>query len=289
MRERRRQVTRARGRQRRSRAVWLLGLVAAVMVGYWVLSGPLLSVRSVQVSGYDRHDLPALEQALTDAGRTGTVMSPPVTAIERAADRFPWVASLRVERKLPTGLVVRVVQARPVAIASAGGLTPLLVTSTGRMLGQPAGDDALPSLEANPADLKVGGRLPDEAMDLLVFATELDSELAPQVRGLVRTEQGAVVGRIDAGPEIRLGTSERMVAKARALSMVWAYLAVEERQQATYIDVSVPESPAVGGVAVETEDMADPESLPSEEVEVPEATEGTVVQESDVLGDVAVQ
>lgn len=60
-----------------------------------------------------------------------------------------------------------------------------------------------------------------------------------------------LAARLEGGPELRLGKAERLPAKATALGMVLAALSGDDRAAATYIDLSVPEHPAVGGLATE--------------------------------------
>jgi hypothetical protein len=64
------------------------------------------------------------------------------------------------------------------------------------------------------------------------------------------------VGRLTGGPDLRLGSGERMAAKAAALALVLADLSVEDEQAAAYIDLSSPERPAAG-IAVETATATD--------------------------------
>lgn len=250
IRERRRQVAREEGRRRRSRALWLLGALAGAALAYWVLTGPLLSVSGVSVRGYDRDDRAQLIGALSAAAKRGTVMSPAVADMERAAARNPWVDSISVARKWPRALAVDVVQARPAAVAFADGADPVLVNADGRVLDV-AGDAGgrLGWIRLDEAPPAPGGHLPAASAAAVEFLRHLEPDIAARVRDLAPGEGGVLGGRLDAGPELRLGKSERLPAKATALGMVLDALSVTDRAAATYIDLSVPEHPAVGGLA----------------------------------------
>jgi hypothetical protein len=63
----------------------------------------------------------------------------------------------------------------------------------------------------------------------------------------VRTgADGLLVGRLRGGPDLRLGTGERMAAKAAALGLVLRDIGPEDERAASYIDLTVPERPALG-------------------------------------------
>jgi hypothetical protein len=64
----------------------------------------------------------------------------------------------------------------------------------------------------------------------------------------MRVERGEIVGKLVGGPRLVAGPPERLTAKAAALSAVVHYLSPEDQRAASYIDLSVPERPAVGGV-----------------------------------------
>lgn len=258
MRDRRRRVARDEGRRRRSRALWLLGALAVAALAYWVLTGPLLSVSGVSVRGYDRDDRAQLVGALETAAKRGTVMSPAVAEMERAAARNPWVDSISVARKWPRALAVDVVQSRPVAVAYADGTDAVLVSADGRVLDAATSDDTglgwILLAEAPPAP---GGNLPGASAAGVEFLTHLEPEVSARVRDLAPGEGGVLGARLEGGPELRLGKPERLPAKATALAMVLDALSTEDRAAATYVDLSVPEHPAVGGLAAEDETVVD--------------------------------
>jgi cell division septal protein FtsQ len=248
LRERRRQVAREQGRRRRNRGLWLLGAFAGLAVLYWLLTGPLLSIGSVTMSGYDRPDRAEVAAALAGAARTGTVVSPARAAMERAVAPYPWVESITVTRRLPRSAYVQVVQARPMAIAQSSEGAAVLVSSQGRVLepADPAADMARMTLPGQvPA---TGADLPAAWADLLLFVAALEADLSRRVRDLRLDQDGLAVARLEDGPEVRLGRPVRLRAKATALALVLSALSAEDRARAAYVDVSVPEHPAVGGL-----------------------------------------
>jgi cell division protein FtsQ len=259
--ERRRRIARARGRRRRTALLAVLGLAAGAALLWWLATGPLLAVSGVSVSGYDREDRPALEAALAEAASEGTVLRPPVTAMRLAAARFPWVASVSVERDWPRGVSVQVAEAEPVAVA-ASGEGAVLVSEAGRVLGPVSGRAGLGWLRLSQAPPAPGYALPDEGLAPLAFVAAAGPEVGRRVRALRVDERGLLTGRLADGPELRLGGPERLAAKATALGLVLARLTPEEERAAAYVELSVPERPAVGGLeAPEPGPAAEAETL----------------------------
>ena len=243
--ERRRAVARARGRRRRSLAVVALGALAAVAALYWMATGPLVAVHGVSVTGYDRPDRAELVKALTAAAGEGTVLRPATGDMERAASAFPWVRSISVARSWPRALSVHVVPARAAAVAAFEDQA-VLVSAAGRVLGVKDGAAGVGWLRLGAPPPAVGERLPADALAPLQFIADAPPGVGARVRLLRLTSQGLVAGRLLHGPELRLGAPERMQAKAEALGLLLDSLSPEEESTASYIDLSVPENPALG-------------------------------------------
>lgn len=257
LRERRRLVAREQGRRRRNRSLWVVGALAAVALAYWMLTGPLLAVHGVNVRGYDRADRDQLVAALTEAGESGSLLSPPRAAMERAARPFPWVESITVVRNWPRALGVQVTQVRPIAHARGTDGATVMVASNGRVLetgegAAPLGWMSLPTTTPEP-----GAQLPDGESQILTFLAALDAGTAARVRDLRMVEGGTAVARLEGGPELRLGRPVRLAAKATALGLVLSALSSEEAADAAYIDLTVPEHPAVGGIDEATDGADD--------------------------------
>jgi cell division protein FtsQ len=248
LRERRRLVAREHGRRRRNRSLWLVGMLAAAALLYWALTGPLLAVHGVNVRGYDRADRAELVTALTEAGESGSLVSPPRAAMERAAAPFPWIDSIAVVRNWPRALGVQVTQTRPVALARGTDGATVLVGYNGRVLEAADGRAALGWMNLPTATPAPGAHLPEAEAALLALIASLDPETAARVRDLRMIEGGTAVARLDGGPELRLGRPARLAAKATALGLVLSALSPQEAAGAAYIDLTVPEHPAVGGV-----------------------------------------
>ncbi len=246
--DRRRSVVRARGRKRRAAMLWSLGIAAGLVLLYWLATGPLLAVHDVNVTGYERGDSAQLVAALESAAGDGTIVVPATGEMRAAAGRFPWVESISVSRTWPRGLRVVVSEATPVAIASFGGAA-VLVSSSGRVLGPAEAGTRLGTVRLGAQAPAAGRTLPEDETAMLGFLDASRPAVASTVRDLHVDRAGQVSAHLMDGPELRLGAPVRMVAKARALALMLKAVPAKQRGTGMYIDLSVPENPALGSAA----------------------------------------
>ena len=261
---RRRAVAAVRGRRRRTVLLCLVAASAAVAGGWWVVTGPPGRIASVEVIGYDGPDSAAVKEAIRIVSRRGTVVDPPVDLLRRATSGFPWVEGIEVSRDFPRGITVHVLQAQPGAVAVPDGGPRMLLSTSGRVLGLvPSPAPSVPRVRVGDAPLQPGQTIRGPAVSAaLAFAGGLSPRVAARVLAL-REERGALVGRLAAGPELRLGPPDDLAAKAATLDLVLGQLSPGEEEQAAYIDLSVPSRPAVGTEAGEGSSPASAEPPPA--------------------------
>jgi cell division protein FtsQ len=112
--ERRKGVSEDRARGRLKWVLVLLGIIAAVVGGIWLIRSPVLSIRTVTVTGATHSDPGA---AITSIGMgSGT----PTIDVDQAAlvaliTSDPWVASATVDVSFPGSIAVKVVEHVPFA------------------------------------------------------------------------------------------------------------------------------------------------------------------------------
>ena len=227
-------------RRRRRVVAWVVAVVVVVGgLAAGVALSPLLDVESVEVTGVVAERADAVREA------AGVAVGDPALAVlpGRVAGRveaLPWVADARVTREIPGAVRIAVVPRTPVGWVTAGERV-LLVDADGTVIEKvdvpPAGVPALLGV----ADLApVGGRIAPGS--LAASAGALGAELRLRVVA-VALEDGAVAVQVANGPQLRFGTPERMVLKARVAAAVLASLA---DTPVTYVDVSVPAAPVSG-------------------------------------------
>jgi cell division septal protein FtsQ len=244
--DRRRAITQAKHRRRRTTLLAGIAVSAGVAGSWWVATGPLLGLTHVEISGYTQPDQARVMRTIQIAARKGTMLRLPTVAVRDALIRHPWVASVEVHHNWPRGIDVTIVQAKPVAVALASDGRRLLISDGGRVLGEDAEGADLPRFRMPPA--RPGDWLRGQAQRApFEFLTAMNPDVARSVTDL-RLEGGVVTARLVDGPELRLGPPRMMWAKGRALEAVVENTELETPlAKAEYLDLSAPAQPTLGG------------------------------------------
>ena len=244
--DRRRAVRHARHRRRRTVLLGLVAGSAIVAGGWWLGTGPLLSVTSITISGYRQPDQASVIRTVQIAARRGTMLKLPTVSVREALAGYPWVQDISLHHNWLRGIDVRIVQATPAAIAVTGDGRRLVVSQTGRVLGDAGEIRDLPTYPV-PA-LKVGAWLRGPAQRApFEVLTAMSPELGRRIQDL-RLERGVVIGRLVTGAELKLGPPRQLWAKGRAIEAVLNSPKIAEKlATAGYLDVSAPKQPTLGG------------------------------------------
>lgn len=112
--ERRHEVTEERARHRLRWLIWLVVLVGVIAVGFWFIDSPVLSIRTVTVTGAERTDPVAIADGLGVRGGTPTI-SVDAGELEAALLASPWVAEANVTVSWPGSVEIHVRERVPVA------------------------------------------------------------------------------------------------------------------------------------------------------------------------------
>lgn len=230
-------------------------LVAALMIGLLVLAGyflwlrdsRLLAVEEVSVSGLTSEDAGEIRSALVRTGHGMTSLHVDQGALERAVSRFPEVRSLEARGDFPRGLRVTVTERRAAAVVVAGEAR-VAVAGDGTVLPGLEDQKGLPEVRESgsaPAERLGAG----EAREVVAVLGGAPGALGSKLeKGVLDGERGVVV-QVQDGPELVFGNTAQVGAKWAAAARV---LADEDSAGAEYIDLTIPERPAAGGLAVET-------------------------------------
>jgi len=219
-------------------------VLAVLLAGgwMWLRDSSLVAVERVEIRGLSGPGSSAATVALRDAARSMTTLDVDEARLRRVASAFPAVRGIRVTAHPPHRLVIVASPQVPVAALSAGG-RPLAVAADGTLLPQsPASGLAQVGLRSEPA----GRTLRDPAALTVVAALAAAPHAlrARAQRGLIDRAHGIVI-ELRGGPSLYLGPAQRLPAKWIAAARVLADPSVAG---ATYIDLSAPERPAVGGL-----------------------------------------
>lgn len=226
---------------RRALLVVAACLVLLAGAGFWLRDSGFFAVERVTVAGASGPDAPKVESALRQAARDQTTLHLDRDALLQAVERYPTVGDVELDRDLPNGLRVTVVERTPVAtVTIAGRKVPL--TADGRLLEGATASDQLPALAVKGDP---GGRLSDaEARRLLAVVAAAPRPLRAKARRAYQGARGLTLS-MDEGPSVYFGSTRDLRAKWRAAARV---LADPTTEGARYVDVRVPDRAAVGGL-----------------------------------------
>ena len=229
----------------RPRTTLALMLVLAMLGGgwLWVRDSPLVSVDRVTVTGLKGADSSQIHSALVGAARSMTTLDVNMSALRTAVAAFPVVKGLRVSTQFPHGMRIHVTEQVPVGA----------VTADGRRIAVAPDGTLLPSASASglasiPVSVPPGGtRLTDPATrGAVAVLAAAPGWLRARVTQVSSTSASGLIAQMHNGLKIYFGSASELPAKWEAAAAV---LADPGSEGATYIDVTVPQRPAAGGVA----------------------------------------
>lgn len=236
--ERRKSVSEDRARKRLKWILLVIVIIALVLGAMWLIRSPVLSIRTVDVSGAEQSDPRAAVAELgMDMGTPTIDVDGDAIAAEVLSD--PWVMTVDVDVAWPGSVVIEVTERTPLASVLAGEQWLLVGRDGGAiMVVSRTGDDgalvAIDQGSLEPGDLIVD----TAALAALEFIDHLSEERRAGVR--IRTEGDGIVARVD-GHDVRLGRPTHMAQKASVLDALLD-LGVEAGAS---IDLIAPLRPAV--------------------------------------------
>lgn len=244
----RRGVSFARRHRRLRVGLIVIAIALALLAGgwLWLRDSPLVSVERVRISGVHGPEAGAIEAALARAARHMSTLDVRSGALRSAVAPYRVVREVSATPSFPHGLHIRVVEQLPVAaLTVAGGRTA--VAADGVVLGPALLSGSLPALNGGSSRSTIAQLTGQRVLDgsLLASLTVLGAAPAQLQRVIARAfngPKGATVLMRD-GLLVYFGDAARPHAKWFALARV---LADPSSAGASYVDVRLPERPAVG-------------------------------------------
>lgn len=242
-------------------AALLIALVGAFL---FVRDSDMVAVEQISVRGASGPDAPKVESALRRVAGDMTTLNADAGRLREAVAQYPTVDDIDLDRDLPNGLTITVLERRAVGLLAEGG-REIPVTADGRLLrgATPAHD--LPTIAAKG---KLGSARGRRLVAVLAAAPEA---LRRKARRAYMGPKGLTVAMRE-GPSVYFGPARDLRAKWTAAARV---LADPTAEGVRYVDVRVPERAAAGGLAplVVPETGTDPEGdLAPDPQSVPDAT-----------------
>lgn len=251
----RRALTLSPSGRRRLAALMLAGAVLGAVYAFWLRDSSFVKIEDVAVTGLSGPDAGRAGAALAGAAREMTTLNLDRDRLERTAAAFPTVRALELDRRLPDGLAIRVLEHQPIAIVVDGDRRVPVAADGSILSGLPVGG-RLPELaveEAASERLEPGSGLASARVAGGAPA-ELRSRLGTVSRG---PDRGIVITLRDGGAELVFGPPTQIAAKWAAATRVLA----DGIEGATYVDLHLPDRPVAGGLpasTIEPIDEADP-------------------------------
>jgi cell division protein FtsQ len=240
--------------RRRLVALAVLAAVLSAVYLLWFRDSSLVRVQKVTVEGLSTApDAPQLRTRLTKAARDMTTLHLDAARLRHVVAGDPVVHSIEIRPDFPHGLLIHVVENRPVALLSAGGRS-VPVAADGTLLEGVDVNGALPTLRT--PSLPDGRRVPSGGtLDRVTVAGAAPPALRGRVESIsIQPDKGFVVQLTD-GPALWLGDADQLELKWAAAAAV---LAQDSSKGASYVDVRIPERPVAGGLGVTTAAQPDP-------------------------------
>ncbi len=240
-------LPRLRGRRvrvlrRRFVVVAILAVILSAVYIFWFRDSSLVAVKAVHIEGTgDRPIEKRIDTALAQAGRDMTTLHVNQAALADAVRPFPQVESVSADPKFPSSLTIKVVERRPAALIGEGS-SAVAVAGDGTILrGSPTSHLHLPllPLAAAPKGSRLGGPVLGQAEVLGAAPRPLLSEIERSFN----SETGMGV-TLTGGVQLLFGDPHNAVDKWRAAVAV---LTDPNLGSLDYVNLTVPDRPAVGG------------------------------------------
>ncbi|MDQ3916241.1 MAG: FtsQ-type POTRA domain-containing protein [Actinomycetota bacterium] len=243
IRRRRNDVARGKKRKLLTVVATLAVLAVATWGAFW---SPLLSVRDVKLAGAS-HTTAAEVAEAAGLGPEDNLLLLSAGEVVEAARTLPWVADAEVERRLPGTVKVKVVERKPALVVALGVAARWTIDAHGHVLAVGQTEPGLPVVGGvEVGEIKPGVRLTAPVMgEVLATWRSLPKKLASEVQAIFAPSLERISFTLVDGTQVRYGAAERLHAKNEVLVALRKRLA-EEGRLASYIDMRVPASPAVG-------------------------------------------
>ena len=232
-------------KKRTKKSTLILGLTAVglfVVLALVVLSSPLVGVRQIEVEG-TRY----MSKELLDSVKNSLIGKPLLTVDTRQAESQllvdPWVETVRVQKFLPSQILIEVAERVPVAWFVGSDNSSRIVDSQGRVLavesGQPT--EYLQITGVGP-NLEPGVSAGDIYRAAAQLATGLPTELSEVVLNVGTGGPNQLVMTLRSGTLVNFGPPQDVQNKLISLVVL---LRRQDAKQIIFIDLTNPDIPTV--------------------------------------------
>lgn len=247
LRARRIAVRRDAGRHRLHRLVLLVVVAILALTAVIVLASPLLDVEEIAVAGARATDPATVAEAAgVDIG--SALLLADLDAVERRVEALPWIEEATVERDLPGGVAIDVIERSPSAVVAAGDVA-MLVDPDGVVLSDADPNALPPAISPFPPFVRVvvaeappgpGGRVDQGLLDAIALAERLRGNPA-NVVAAVHLEPTLHL-ELAGGGIVDLGDGDAIDSKIEAFRTIHARV---DQACIAVLDLRVPTRPVL--------------------------------------------
>jgi cell division protein FtsQ len=239
-----RRLTSLTPRQVRRAALAALVLAAALAAAYllWLRDSSLVAVERTTVTGLSTSQANEIRTALKRAARGMTTLDVDTAALKRAVERYPEVVGVRAVASFPHDLRIEVTERAPVASILGPAGEEVAVAADGTVIDGGEAVESLPDLVGVEAPEGRAVRDPT-ALAAVKAAAAIPEVLSERVTAIEERPGEGHVATLAEGPEVILGDGARLGDKWLAAATAIADGGADD---AAYVDVSVPDRPALG-------------------------------------------
>lgn len=222
----------------------VLAAASAVAVAVWMVQGPLLRVREIEVMGADRVSEAELIE-VTGVERGDSMFTLDTDSVVERVLGLVWVRRARAVRSWPDTLWIVVEEREPVAVLEKRGAEFWLADREGVVLSEITSPSErwVRVRTTESVDPRPGRRLTGPALDAFRLVDQMADRLKKEVASVeVDSQTGEMTLGLRDSARIALGDTRRMDEKLRSAMTV---LARVDRRCITLIDVRAPRTPTV--------------------------------------------
>lgn len=239
---RRRAIERSRRRRLLAGVATVASVAALAWLAFW---SPALAVDEIVVLG-GKHVSAVEVAAVTGLDPSDNLLLVSTGRVAAQVEELAWVASAKVDRKLPGTVRVKVVERTP-RVVLATERARWLLDARGHVLAPATTESGhLPVVAATAVnEISPGMQVPEtEVRDALTALRSLSPRIRREVAAVLAPTSERITLSLRDGTQVRFGAAESLDAKNEVLQALLADLSLEGRSGG-YIDVRVPTSPAV--------------------------------------------
>ncbi len=250
IRQRRQSIQRSQGLRRLRRLVAALIVVGVAVVVLVALHTPLFSARVIRITGSHPRTPAAAIVAASELGRHPSLIDVDPGAVAARVEALPFIETAAVTRHWPDGVSIHVTERTPAAQMAGPGRSWSVIDADGRTLeAVPA---PVPGLRTLAIDTSrgaiqppaVGASLTPAAGSAVTVVRTLPLAFAGQVTAVTEHADGTLELTLGSGIHVDMGSSVLLHAKYEDVAAIIAHGKLDAT---SVIDVTIPNSPTVGG------------------------------------------